>query len=180
MHDNETAHGDIKPANILVVPSQEGSPTVRLIDFGFSSTPSDNSTKKLGTGLYMPPELLLKADDDALTVDEKYRYDYWALGLVLAEMLQKFGDNTQLDEFITLVLRTNDSEKTARTLLTDDKIKPVLEHVNSLLQAEFPSYDMNLLDTNPSLRRLKHKPVDSDPDATAHIPIIIFFISLLI
>jgi len=159
MHDNRTAHGDIKPANILIVPSEGGKPEVRLIDFGYSTTPEDGPVKVLGTALYMPPELLQKPEDDKMmTFDEKCRYDDWALGLVLAQMLQKFGSqNDKLDEFLRLVLKTCNPITTANDLLTNQQNQSLLRDVNNLLMETFPSYDMNLLDIDPSQRRLKHK-----------------------
>ena len=73
MHDNRTAHGDIKPANILIVPSEGGKPGVRLIDFGYSTTPEDGPVNVLGTALYMPPELLKKSELDKMIKESKIK-----------------------------------------------------------------------------------------------------------
>ena len=83
LHDEkDIVHRDIKPENFLM--QQEGtSLKVILIDFGFSlkCKEGDFLTDKVGSLQYMAPEQL----DDKCRHDR--RVDYWALGVVLFNML---------------------------------------------------------------------------------------------
>jgi serine/threonine-protein kinase len=81
-------HRDLKPANLFLTESVDGSPCVKLLDFGISrmarrhglSSLTDPGTV-LGTPSYMAPEQMEAAD----TVDA--RSDIWALGTILYELL---------------------------------------------------------------------------------------------
>ncbi len=84
-------HRDLKPANLFLAHRTDGSPTVKVLDFGIAkaSNPfgeggnhSLTSTKSmLGSPLYMSPEQLRSAKN----VDA--RADVWALGVILYELL---------------------------------------------------------------------------------------------
>ena len=80
-HSCESAvvHGDIKPSNIHVGPSD----TVRLLDFGIAKTlrADGNATgHQFGSPSYCSPERLTRAEVDPQS-------DLWALGATLYEML---------------------------------------------------------------------------------------------
>src|SRR5215831_9469602 len=51
-HDPPVVHGDVKPANLIVTPSGR----VVLVDFGLSSTPSDD-LRRAGTAGFIAPEV---------------------------------------------------------------------------------------------------------------------------
>jgi serine/threonine-protein kinase len=85
-------HRDLKPANIFVTRRVDGSPLVKVLDFGISKVlnvelkpPAEQSVSQrnslVGTPLYMSPEQLR----DPSNVDG--RTDVWALGLILFELL---------------------------------------------------------------------------------------------
>lgn len=84
-------HRDVKPANLFVVERPDGTPCVKVLDFGISkirrTSPlgSDQSfthtSAMMGSPLYMSPEQI----DSAKNVDE--RSDIWALGVVLYELV---------------------------------------------------------------------------------------------
>jgi serine/threonine protein kinase len=81
-------HRDLKPANLFLTEAVDGSPRVKVLDFGISrmsrrhglSALTDPGTV-LGTPSYMAPEQMEAAD----TVDA--RADIWALGTILYELL---------------------------------------------------------------------------------------------
>jgi len=75
LHDNGLAHGDLKPANIVVQPDGE----VRLLDLGFSQELIPGGAH-CGTPAYLPPEALRQ---EARPQDR----DLWAMALVLTESL---------------------------------------------------------------------------------------------
>jgi serine/threonine-protein kinase len=79
-------HRDLKPANLFLTARPDGTPLVRVLDFGISKmrAPEDGCTTTAGSALgsprYMSPELIR----DAKTVDS--RADVWALGCILYEL----------------------------------------------------------------------------------------------
>jgi transcriptional regulator with GAF, ATPase, and Fis domain len=87
LHGVGSAHGDIKPQNIVVAGS-----TARLIDFGLSGDASAEQASG-GTRRYLAPEVLsAEASGDAR------RRDLYALGVVLAELLDpSFAPAAPLD-----------------------------------------------------------------------------------
>lgn len=90
LHRLDIAHRDVKPGNILY--ADEGSQTVKLIDFGFAKLNLGNGKAKgrrstlLGTAPFMAPELFKEVDGKKLMIgDQCVSYDLsvdmWALGV---------------------------------------------------------------------------------------------------
>ncbi len=88
-HSLGIVHRDIKPANLFVTRHQDGSPFVKLLDFGISKVGSEvggadgltRTTATMGSALYMSPEQIRQSK----SVD--HRTDIYALGVSLYEML---------------------------------------------------------------------------------------------
>lgn len=89
-HQKGVIHRDIKPSNVLVA-SHDGSPVVKVIDFGIAKAIGQRLTEKtiytrftamIGTPLYMSPE---QAEMSGLDVDT--RSDIYSLGVLLYELL---------------------------------------------------------------------------------------------
>jgi tetratricopeptide (TPR) repeat protein/serine/threonine protein kinase len=89
-HQKGIIHRDIKPSNVLVM-SQDGTPVVKVIDFGVAKAIGQQLTDKtiytqfaqmVGTPLYMSPE---QAGQSGVDVDT--RTDIYALGVLLYELL---------------------------------------------------------------------------------------------
>jgi serine/threonine protein kinase/tetratricopeptide (TPR) repeat protein len=89
-HQKGIIHRDLKPSNVLVA-SHDGTPVVKIIDFGVAKAVGQHLTDKtvytqfaqlLGTPLYMSPE---QAGQSTLDIDT--RTDIYALGVVLYELL---------------------------------------------------------------------------------------------
>jgi transcriptional regulator with GAF, ATPase, and Fis domain len=78
LHATGVAHGDVKPANVLIE-SGSGRPCARLMDFGLAGA-SDEAEARGGTRRYLAPE----AFEAPLAGDARLR-DLYALGVTLAE-----------------------------------------------------------------------------------------------
>ena len=90
-HDAGIVHRDLKPSNLFVSERSDGSPLLKVLDFGISKSMSGTansvdgtltSTRAvMGSPYYMSPEQVR----DARRVDG--RSDIWALGVILHESL---------------------------------------------------------------------------------------------
>jgi eukaryotic-like serine/threonine-protein kinase len=82
-------HRDLKPANLFLTERTDGTPLVKVLDFGISKNNalSDGSmamtktSAMMGSPLYMSPEQMRSAKD----VD--HRTDIWSMGIILYEFL---------------------------------------------------------------------------------------------
>ena len=84
-------HRDLKPANLFLTSRADGSPCVKVLDFGISKVNAQSGSGSdagmtrtqsiMGSPLYMSPEQMASARD----VDQ--RSDVWAVGTVLYELL---------------------------------------------------------------------------------------------
>lgn len=81
IHLQKIIHRDLKPENIYMLDNGD----VKILDFGLSKlidyTSITNTGDQLGTPLYMSPEQI----SDSKNID--YRSDYYALGVILFELL---------------------------------------------------------------------------------------------
>jgi serine/threonine-protein kinase len=85
-HRAGIVHRDLKPANLFLTRFADGSPCVKVLDFGVSKLTEPGvaltqATAVLGSPLYMSPEQMEASKD----VDA--RSDVWALGIVLYQLL---------------------------------------------------------------------------------------------
>jgi serine/threonine protein kinase len=73
-------HRDLKPENLFLTHREDGTPRVKILDFGISKVVSEastgaNATRSLGTPLYMAPEQVLGQNVSPAT-------DLYSLGLI--------------------------------------------------------------------------------------------------
>lgn len=90
-HQQGIVHRDLKPSNLFLTARADGSPLLKVLDFGIAKTLEEEQPDafsltssedvRLGSPLYMPPEQLQNARE----VDA--RADIWALGVTLYELV---------------------------------------------------------------------------------------------
>ncbi|WP_170319903.1 protein kinase domain-containing protein [Polyangium spumosum] len=90
-HGRGIVHRDLKPANLFLTHREDGSPCIKVLDFGVSKyVPEDGESTEMemtsngdimGSPLYMAPEQMRAARE----VDA--RADIWALGAILYKLV---------------------------------------------------------------------------------------------
>ncbi len=89
-HVKGIVHRDLKPGNLFLTSRADGTPLIKVLDFGIAKTVDGDSEStaltssddvRLGSPAYMPPEQLQNPRD----VDK--RSDIWSLGATLYELL---------------------------------------------------------------------------------------------
>ncbi len=93
VHARGMVHRDLKPANLFVTTALDGSPFVKVLDFGISKLLTSKKEglaltrpgHAVGTPEYMAPERL----EVGSTIDP--RADIWSLGVILYEILTGIG-----------------------------------------------------------------------------------------
>ena len=96
LHKNHIVYRDLKPENVLL--DKDGH--VKLTDFGLCKTIDDDGTKTFcGTAEYLAPEVILRQGYG-------FKVDWWALGILLYEILfngTPFYDENQAVLFDNIV-----------------------------------------------------------------------------
>ena len=87
IHNKGLIHRDLKPDNIFI---QED--TIKIADFGLVTNKGKHSTNRVGTELYMAPEVTAEKGD----YDNKV--DIYSLGLIFLELLVPLGTKDLLWE----------------------------------------------------------------------------------
>ena len=84
LHEAGIEHRDLKPENVLVRSSEPLD--LAITDFGIATMPEStvHFTDAKGTAMYAPPEALTGLGGTSAV--RRNRWDYWSLGMILAEM----------------------------------------------------------------------------------------------
>jgi len=108
-HAAGIVHRDLKPENLFLTHREDGTPRVKILDFGISKVVTEagsgaNATRGLGTPLYMAPEQVLAQTVSAAT-------DLYALGLIAYTLLVGFAywhsEAETFDNPISFVVHTS-------------------------------------------------------------------------
>eukprot|EP01101_Sappina_pedata_P006004 TRINITY_DN2888_c0_g1_i1.p1 TRINITY_DN2888_c0_g1~~TRINITY_DN2888_c0_g1_i1.p1 ORF type:complete len:521 (+),score=212.44 TRINITY_DN2888_c0_g1_i1:44-1564(+) len=83
LHDNGFVHRDLKPENLLL--SSPDDATIKIVDFGLSTKCSEPIFNRVGTSLYMAPEVVQSCDADSKGYD--FGADLWSLGVITYVMV---------------------------------------------------------------------------------------------
>ena len=100
LHENDIAHRDLKPKNILLSKNSKGRMMAKIADFGISKRIDQDdamvSSQLMGSVEYMAPEQFAPA---MFGIDQKLatNVDLWALGIIIYELYARtlpFGSRT--------------------------------------------------------------------------------------
>jgi len=107
-HAAGIVHRDLKPENLFLTHREDGTPRIKILDFGISKVVSEaktgsNATRSLGTPLYMAPEQVLGQPVGPAT-------DLYSLALIAYSMLVGVpywqSDTDKFDNAIAFALHT--------------------------------------------------------------------------
>jgi serine/threonine protein kinase len=124
-------HRDIKPSNLFIARRADGTPLIKVLDFGIAKTFEEEAfdagltgsdDTRLGTPAYMPPEQL----QSPRAVDA--RSDVWGLGVTLYELLTDALPFSG-DSFADLVLQITRAAPEPLSRHLERGVPPGLEEV---------------------------------------------------
>lgn len=140
-HENGVVHRDVKPSNIMVVSSESGVETAKVLDFGLAKifveadqqqlTPTGNV---LGSPAYMSPEQCAGASPDP-------RFDVYSLGCVMYEALSGHPPFVHESAIKVLMMQLGDPIPILSSVCQEGAVPVVLEEII-----------MRCLEKEPSLR----------------------------
>jgi eukaryotic-like serine/threonine-protein kinase len=86
-HAKGIVHRDLKPANLFLTQREDGSPLVKILDFGVAKVAAEatvltQSDALLGTPTFMSPE-----QTDSKSAEVTFRSDLYSLGLIAHKLL---------------------------------------------------------------------------------------------
>jgi eukaryotic-like serine/threonine-protein kinase len=78
LHEHRIFHGDIKPANIMIIERDDGTIEIKLVDFGESSHFGSIPQRETGSPLYFSPE-------NSNGFGLNHTSDIWAAAIIMLE-----------------------------------------------------------------------------------------------
>ncbi len=183
-HARGIVHRDVKPANLFLTHRSDGTPVIKLLDFGVSKeavaasaspNPLTHTNAVLGSPVFMSPEQL------ACSRDVDHRADVWSLGVTLFELLtvEPAFAGESLAELYSAILRDEpyrlrvfrpDAPAALEEVLLrclckepDDRVQTVVE----LAELLGPFAPARSLDKLARLQELSIPPQDETPEITA-------------
>ncbi len=183
-HARGIVHRDVKPANLFLTHRRDGTPIIKLLDFGVSKealaasetpNPLTRTNAVLGSPVFMSPEQL------ACSRDVDHRADVWSLAVTLFELLTvepAFAGESLAELYSAIlrdepcrlrVIRPDAPAKLEEVILRclrkrpDDRVPTVVE-LADLLEPFAPPRAKEKL---ARLRELSIPPQDEAPEITA-------------
>ena len=131
-HAKGIVHRDLKPSNLFLTHRADGTPLVKVLDFGIAKARATSLSATLGAGdtsgsmpLVGSPHYMSPEQIEGRTVDA--RCDIYALGIILYEML--VGEVPFADQSTPAVLVKQLKERPIRPSLKNAAVPPALEAI---------------------------------------------------
>gem|GEM_PF-3122368 len=86
-HERNVMHRDLKPSNIYLIKKDDGSLTVKVLDFGLAKFRGDESDNLTQTGFFMGTATYASPEQAAGKKDYDHRVDIYSLGVIIYRML---------------------------------------------------------------------------------------------
>ncbi len=127
-HLANIVHRDLKPENLFVTRLPDGSPHIKVLDFGISKQLGDSSRRQLtnpssavGSPQYMAPEQMQAGNVDM-------RADIWALGAILYELISNRPafEGATLPEICVKVMGSSPIPLTQHVPNVPDKLEAIV------------------------------------------------------
>ncbi|WP_438008413.1 serine/threonine-protein kinase [Sorangium sp. So ce321] len=90
-HAAGIVHRDIKPANLFLTRRPNGSPSVKVLDFGVSKQTGLDEVELTTTGAMLGSPMYMAPEQVACSKSVDARSDIWAMGVVLYELVTGRG-----------------------------------------------------------------------------------------
>lgn len=120
-------HRDLKPHNLFLISRNDGSPCVKVLDFGISKALSSDSAHMTGTAAMIGSPLYMSPEQMSSSRDADARTDIWALGVILFELL---AGTTPFDaDTIPLLIVSVMQQPPAQLTALRPDVPPALESV---------------------------------------------------
>jgi serine/threonine protein kinase len=86
-HERGIVHRDLKPANLFAIARSDGSPLIKILDFGIAKPAADQNVKATATGATMGTAHYMSPEQARGQKDLDHRPDIYSLGVILYELL---------------------------------------------------------------------------------------------
>jgi len=86
-HARQVVHRDLKPGNLFLTRRPDGSPFVKVLDFGISKAVEPSGNKLTQTSAVMGSPAYMSPEQVRSTTSVDHRSDVWSLGVIAYELL---------------------------------------------------------------------------------------------
>jgi eukaryotic-like serine/threonine-protein kinase len=86
-HAAQIVHRDLKPGNLFLTARSDGSPLVKVLDFGIAKAPQDAEHELTGTNTVLGSPAYMSLEQLRSSKQVDARSDIWSLGVILFELI---------------------------------------------------------------------------------------------